>query len=54
MSRLKNLQEACAENNKNGGLNKDQWIMFLLTDIAISLATISDAMTGGGESDENN
>ena len=53
MSRLENFQEACAENNKNGGMNKDQWIMFLLTDIAISLATISDAMTDGGESDES-
>ena len=51
MSRLKQFQEACAEHNKNGGMNKDQWIMFLLTDIAISLATISDAMTDGGESE---
>lgn len=51
MNRLEKFIKACEANNKNGGLNKDQWITFLLTDIAISLATMADAMTDRGKSD---
>ena len=45
MSRLNDLQEAIANQNSKGGIPSDKWMVFLLTDIALSLATITDAMT---------
>ena len=53
MSRLNDLQEAIANQNSKGGIPSDKWMVFLLTDIALSLATITDAMTReDGESNE--
>ena len=52
MSRLNDLQEAIANQNSKGGIPSDKWMVFLLTDIALSLATIADAMTReDGEAD---
>ena len=45
MSRLNDLQEAIANQNSKGGIPSDRWVTLLLTDIALSLATIADAMT---------
>ena len=53
MSRLNDLQEAIANQNSKGGIPSDRWVTLLLTDIALSLATIADAMTReDGEADE--
>ena len=53
MSRLNDLQEAIANQNSKGGIPSDKWMVFLLTDIALSLATIADAMTKeDGDADE--
>ena len=53
MSRLNNLQEAIANQNKNGGLPFEKWMVLLLSEIALSLAAITDAMTReDGEADD--
>ena len=44
-NRYKELNKAIADNNTKGGMSFEKWIMLLLTDIALSLATISDALT---------
>lgn len=45
MSRYKEFTDAIADQNRHGGVEYKKWIMFLLTDIALSLATIADALT---------
>ena len=45
MSRLNDLQEAIANQNSEGGISSDKWVVLLLTHIALSLATIADTMT---------
>lgn len=53
MSRLENLQDAIARQNRKGGIPFDRWVTLLLMDIALSLATIADAMTKeDGDADE--
>ena len=52
MSRLNDLQDAIANQNSEGGISSDKWVVLLLTHIALSLATITDAMTRkDGEAD---
>lgn len=43
-NRYKKLNEAIADGNIKGGMSFENWIMLLLTDIALSLATISDTL----------
>lgn len=45
MSRYKELNKAIADSNTEGGMTFEKWVMLLLTDIALSLATISDTLT---------
>lgn len=52
MSRYKEFTDAMAEQNRQGGISYEKWIMFLLTDIALSLATIADALTEAEEESE--
>lgn len=52
MSRLENLQDAIAHQNRKGGIPFDKWVTLLLTDIALSLATIADALTEKGDNDD--
>lgn len=54
MSRYEELMTALDKQNKCGGAEYDEWMMFLAADIAMSLAKIADALTGGtvGENDE--
>lgn len=54
MSRYEELMTALDKQNKCGGAEYNEWMMFLATDIAMSLAKIADALTGGtaGENDE--
>ena len=49
MSRLEKLMNDLEEINDNGGYTKDDWILFLLTHINVSLATIADCLSKGGE-----
>jgi hypothetical protein len=44
MTRLEELTARLDNLNKNGGLPRDDWYMMLLTDIAVSLATIADEL----------
>ena len=46
MSRVKEFDDVCKDANKNGGMNKTEWTLLLLTDIALSLARIVDALEG--------
>lgn len=54
MSRYEELMTVLDKQNKCGGAEYNEWMMFLATDIAMSLAKIADALTGGtaGENDE--
>ena len=45
MSRYKELNKAISDSNTKGGMTFEKWVMLLLTDIALSLATISDTLT---------
>lgn len=49
-NRYKELNKAIADGNTEGGMTFEKWVMLLLTDIALSLATISDTLTD--DSDE--
>lgn len=44
-NRYKELNKAIADGNTEGGMTFEKWVMLLLTDIALSLATISDTLT---------
>ena len=44
MSRYKELIESISEQNTNGGISFEKWTTLLLTDMAISLAVIADAL----------
>ena len=44
MSRYREFTDAIANQNMHGGIDYEKWITFLLTDIALSLATIADAL----------
>lgn len=52
MSRYKEFTDAIADQNRQGGIEYKKWITFLLTDIALSLATIADALAGPEEESE--
>ena len=52
MSRYKELTNAIANQNRQGGIEHKKWMTFLLTDIALSLATIADALAGPEEESE--
>ena len=52
MSRVKEFTDALNDANKNGGMNQNAWTMFLLTDIALSLARIVDALEKERREDE--
>ena len=43
MTRVENLRETIDNLNRNG-YRKDDWQLVLLTDIALSLATIADTL----------
>lgn len=44
MSRTSELIETLNNENKNGGMSYNQWVTFLLTNIALSLARICDVL----------
>lgn len=44
MSRRDEFLNGLNKTNRNGGVPADEWQMFLLTDIALSLATIADTL----------
>ncbi len=44
ISRVKEFGDALTDANQKGGMVRDDWTMFLLTDIALSLARIVDAL----------
>ena len=52
MSRKEHLTKAIEDLNKGGGANAVKCILLLLTDIALSLATIADALTEKEQNDE--
>lgn len=52
MSRYKEFTDAIASQNRQGGIDYEKWITFLLTDIALSLATIADVLTEAKEKSE--
>lgn len=52
MSRYKEFTDAIAKQNRQGGVGYEKWIMFILTDIALSLATIADVLTKAEEESE--
>ena len=53
MSRLNDLQDAIDNQNSKGGMPFNRWVTLLLMNIALSLATIADAMTKeDGDTDE--
>ena len=53
MSRVDEVMNLVKQGNRNGGIPKDEWIIQLLTAIAVSLATIADALNRkDGEADE--
>ena len=52
MSRVDEVMNLVKQGNRNGGIPKDEWIIQLLTAIAVSLATIADALNRkDGEAD---
>lgn len=51
MGRLEELTNDIEKLNDNGGNTRNEWILFLLTQINISLATIADCLSKGGEQD---
>ena len=46
MSRYSELRKGLEATNQNGGVSRDEWYMFLLTDMAVSLAVIADQLKG--------
>lgn len=52
MGRLEELTKDLKKVNDNGGYTKDDWILFFLTHINVSLATIADCLRKGDEKDE--
>lgn len=44
MSRVDELTDMMRQMSKKDVIPKDEWFMFLLTDIAASLATIADSL----------
>lgn len=52
MSRVDELTDMMRQMSKKDVIPKDEWFMFLLTDIAVSLAAIADALNRkDGEAD---
>ena len=49
MSRYSELRKGLEARNQNGGASRDEWYMFLLTDMAVSLAVIADQLKGDQE-----
>ncbi len=52
MGRLEELINDSEKINNKGGLPRDEWILFQLTHINLSLATIADCLRKGDEKDE--
>lgn len=52
MSRKEEFIDYLKERNKDGGMSHQQWVPCLLTDIALSLAVIADALTERKEQEE--
>lgn len=53
MSRVDEVMNLVKQGNRNGGIPKDDWIIQLLTAIAVSLATIADTLNRkDGEADD--
>lgn len=52
MSRLEELTNDLKKICDNGGYKKDDWILFFLTHISISLATIADCLSEKGKQDK--
>ena len=44
MSRVEEMERGLKSANANGGMNNQQWITYMLTDIALSLARIVDVL----------
>lgn len=44
MSRREDLEKLLDSGNADGGMSIETWEMYLLTDIAVSLATIADEL----------
>lgn len=49
MGRVENFTKSLEDLNKGGGANAVKCTLLLLTDIALSLATIADALTERGK-----
>lgn len=52
VGRLEELINDSEKINNKGGLPRDEWILFQLTHINLSLATIADCLRKGDEKDE--
>lgn len=50
MSRVEEFKKGMYELNIDGGASKDKWYLFLLADIACSLAVIADKLKAGDPS----
>lgn len=46
MSRVKELENILKQLNEEGGININEWMMYMLTDVAYSLARIVDVLEG--------
>lgn len=44
MTRIEQLTKALEKQNMQGGASNEQWMVWLLTDIAVSLANIADKL----------
>lgn len=44
MTRIEQLTKALEKQNMQGGASNEQWMVWLLTDIAVSLANIADRL----------
>ena len=44
MTRIEQLTKALEKQNMQGGASYEQWMVWLLTDIAVSLANIADRL----------
>lgn len=53
VGRLEELTNDIEKLNDNGGNTRNEWILFLLTQINISLATIADCLSKGGGQEED-
>ena len=52
MGRLEELTNDLKKINDNGGYTRDDWILFWLTHINLSLATIADCLSEKGKQDK--